>query len=89
MTDWLLEDYSQWSRTMAVNYTEKELDKMLRGVDAKLEKAKNSHLSSINRTSSMQSNSQQRSQARNLVSYLGEQKQALKDAIEIKQKFKL
>ena len=78
-----LDMYSEWSKQLAVNYTKDELQKQLTKCEMLTDKYAKSHLRAIERTTSMQSNSQSRAQTRNVVVANYERKLALKNAIEI------
>lgn len=82
-TQWKYEDYNDWSRQLAKNYTKQELENMLYDVNKELSKATKSHLNAINKTTSMQSNSQARAQSRNSVSGAAGKKYAIEKALEI------
>ncbi len=80
---WPYEEYSAWSRQFAKNNTKSDLENRLAEVEKDLSKATASHLRAIDKSTSMQSNSQRRAQGRNVVSGLGDEKMALKNALEI------
>lgn len=79
--------YSSWSKMLAKKYTRIQLQNKLGSVAIESEKASASHLKAIERTSSMHSQSQRRAQARNLVVASGEEKRALRGALEIYELF--
>ena len=83
MTVWKYEEYSQFARLLARTKTKEEIIKEIKQINKELEKATKSHLKAIKQSTSMQSNSQRRAQARNLVAGLGERKMALENALEI------
>ncbi|KIL35837.1 hypothetical protein SD71_10590 [Cohnella kolymensis] len=80
---WKYEDYNDWSRMMAKNYTRSELEAMLYGTKSELTKATKTHLNAIRGTTSMHSNSQRRAQARNSVVGSYEKRYAIENALEI------
>lgn len=80
---WKYEDYNDWSRQMAKDYSKQELERMLFGSSKDLTSATKSHLSAINKTTSMTSNSQRRAQSRNNVTMSYERKYAIENALEI------
>lgn len=80
---WKYEEYSAWSRQLAAHYTRDELEKKLYGVAKEASRLSKSHLSAIEKSTSMQSNSQRRAQTRNCVSANYEERCALKWAIDI------
>lgn len=84
---WKYGDYSNWSKQLAETSTREELELGLQKVESELGCAVRSHLRAIERTHSMQSQSQHRAQSRNCVSGAGERKRAIKDAIEIHENF--
>ena len=83
MTQWKYEEYSEFSRQLAKNYTKKELEKQLAKIEKELQSATDSHLKAINRSISMQSQSQSRAMNRNRVSFAGQRKRDLQNALEI------
>ena len=83
MTVWKYEEYSQFARLLARTKTKEEIIKEIKQINKELEKATKSHLRAIKQSTSMQSNSQRRAQAGNLVAGLGERKMALENALEI------
>ncbi len=80
---WAYDEYSPWARQLAQNYTKPELEKMLAKAEGGTQSATQSHLRAIERTTSMQSNSQARARAGNVVRANYEEKQALRNALEI------
>jgi len=80
---WKYEDYNAWSRQMAKIHSVKELEDMLYGASTDLTKSTASHLKAVEKSTSMQSNSQRRAQARNVVSGNWEKKNAIENALEI------
>lgn len=81
--EWKYEEYSQIARLLARTKTKEEIIKEIKQINKELEKATKSHLRAIKQSTSMQSNSQRRAQAGNLVAGLGERKMALENALEI------
>lgn len=82
---WKYEDYNDWSRLMARNYTKKELENMVYGTGKELSKASKSHLNAVQKSTSMQGNSQARAQSRNAMTGTYEKKYAIENALEIYQ----
>ena len=80
---WKYEEYSMWSRQLAGNYTASELEKRLGIVEGSRSGAAASHLRVIERSTSMQSNSQRRAQSGNVLRANYEERRALYDALEI------
>ena len=75
--------YSAWSKQLAKNYTRAELEKRLGVASDSVAKASRTHLRAIQATHSMQSQSQRRAQSGNVVAAYGEEKIALRGALEI------
>ena len=82
---WKYDEYSDWSRQLAKDYTPEELTSMLHQTEYALKRAAKSHLSAIGRSVSMTGNSQHRAQSRNSVTGASARRTALKDALEIYQ----
>ena len=80
---WKYEDYSLWSRQIAANYTVAQIEKGLNICLANTGKYAAQHLAAIEKTTSMQSNSQRRAQSRNNVTGNYERKRAYMDALEL------
>lgn len=80
---WKYEDYSDWSRSIARNYTRDEIIREINKLEKGTGKITESHLSAIKKTTSMQSRSQARAQSGNVVIANYERKQAYKNALEI------
>lgn len=80
---WKYEDYSNWSREMAKNYTRAELEKRLAKVDGQRGSLAASHLRAVEKTTSMTGNSQRRAQSRNAMVGNYEEYQAVKNALEL------
>lgn len=80
---WKYHEYSQWARNYAEELTIPELEKELKFLEKEQVKNTESHLKAIKKSTSMQSNSQHRAQAGNVVTRNYEHRQAIKDAIEI------
>lgn len=78
-----LDMYSEWSKQLAVSYTKDELQKQLTKCEMLTDKYTKSHLMAVEKSTSMQSNSQSRAQTHNVVVANYEKKLALKNAIEI------
>ena len=83
LPQWDYEEYGDWARILAKNYTITELKKMLAISEKAQPKNMDSHWSAVNVTHSMQSNSQRRAQTGNVVRGNYEKRRALQDAIEI------
>ena len=81
------ESYSLWSRQLAESYTVKELQAVLINLEGLSGKYAKQHLSAIEATTSMQSQSQRRAHARNNLSGNYEKKQAYRNAIELHQNY--
>lgn len=79
--------YSNWSRTLASNYTIRQLEERLYGVRAAGKKAAESHLRAIDATHSMQSQSARRAHTKNVVAASGDERLAIEGAIEIHELF--
>jgi len=79
------ESYSLWSRQLAETHTLKELIKVANKCEFLSDKYAKQHLSAIKATTSMQSQSQRRSHARNNVVGNYEKKRAYLNAIELYQ----
>jgi hypothetical protein len=77
------EEYSSWSRQLAKNYTLKELKKVAGECESLTDKYAKQHLSAIEATSSMQSQSQRRAQTKNNLTGNYEKKTAYNHAIEL------
>lgn len=82
---WKYEEYNDWSRRLALIKPKEEIEKRLMQIGGEINSASASHLRAIQRTGSMSSNSQARAHGRNVISGLGEEKMALKNALEIYQ----
>ncbi len=80
---WAYDEYSQWHQGLAKSYTKSELEKMLYKEQGKSDKYAQSHLKSISKTSSMQSNSQRRAQGRNNLESNYNHIRAYTNALEI------
>jgi hypothetical protein len=80
---WKYEEYSEWSRQIARSSTRKEIEKELGICDCQRGKLGESHLAAIEKTTSMQSNSQRRAQSGNVLRGNYERMQAYKNALEI------
>ena len=77
------ESYSLWSRQLAESYSVKELQKVVNECEGLSDKYARQHLSAIEATTSMQSQSQRRAHARNNVDGNYEKKRAYSNAIEL------
>ena len=77
------ESYSLWSRQLAELYTVKELQKVVNECEGLGNKYAKQHLSAIEATTSMQSQSQRRAHARNNLTGNYEKKRAYSNAIEL------
>lgn len=75
--------YSAWMKQLAKCYTISELESKLHGVKREGKRAASNHLRAIQRTHSMQSNSQARAQNGNATAAAGDYAIALSGAIEI------
>lgn len=84
---WPYESYSLWSRQLAETYTKAELQKIVTLTESLSDKYAKQHLSAIEATTSMQSQSQRRAHARNNVSANYEKKRAHMDALEIHEQY--
>ena len=80
---WKYEEYSDWSRRLAKNYTRAELEAKLGKTEGAREGLANSHRRAVEKTTSMTSQSQRRAQSRNAMTGNYEENQALKNALEI------
>ena len=80
---WKYDDYSNWSKQLALNYTIKEIEKKLNVCNGLRDRLSKSHLAAIEKTHSNQSNSQRRAQSRNSMIGNYEEKSALENALEI------
>lgn len=81
--DWLYEEYSQWPRTIAANYTKAEIEREINKCDSARGALGRSHLNAVNKTTSMSSNSQRRAQSGNVFRGNWEKMQAHIRALEI------
>ena len=79
--------YSDWMKRLALSHSKAELEKMLGKTQTSLEKSVKSHLSAIEATHSMTSNSGRRAKSRNSVAMDSETSGAIKGAIEIYELF--
>lgn len=79
--------YNPWMKSLAKTYNIAELEAKLYGAKKESEKASASHLRAIERTHSMQGNSQARAQTRNSAAASGDFALALRGAIEIHELF--
>lgn len=77
--------YSSWSRQLAKNYTIEELQKVVYECDYLTSKYSMQHLSAIEKSTSMNSQTQRKAHARNNVSLNYEKKRAYQNAIELHQ----
>lgn len=84
---WAYEDYSEWSRQLAHGCTVAELTKRMKKAERSLEKSREAHLRAVMRTSSMTSQSQSRAQSRTSMVGSYEEAKALRDALEMREKF--
>lgn len=75
--------YSSWAKQLAKNYTRAELEKRLGIASVAVANAARTHLKAIQATHSMSSQSRRRAQSRNTVAASGEEKMALRGALEI------
>jgi len=80
---WRYDEYSDWSRVLASNYTRRELELRLSETAGELKTAAASHERAIRRTHSMTSQSAARAHGRNRVAGAWEQENALRNALEI------
>ncbi len=80
---WKYDDYSPFVQKLAKTYTLKELEKQRDKFDGQRDRLAQSHLSSIEKTTSMQSNAQRRAQARNSMTANYQDYQDRVRAIEI------
>jgi len=77
------EAYSDWSRLIAYNYTKEEIETVIYGAQSKRSSLAKSHLNAINKSTSMQSNSQARAQTGNSFRGNYEKLNAYENALEI------
>ena len=84
---WAYDEYSEWSRLLAKNYSLGQLRARLAQVEHATEKAKGAHLRSIQNTTSMAGQSQRRAHSRNAMVGSYEESCALRDAIAIQESF--
>lgn len=82
-TQWHITEYSKYAQQMARCYTRKELENMLTGCEAALDRYAKQHLGAIKATTSMQSNSSRRANARNKLGAEYTKINAIRNAIEI------
>lgn len=75
--------YGPFQKTLAKDYTRPELEKMLSENKKKIKKATESHLNTIRRSSSMQSNAQGRAHSRSTVSLYSQTISNIECAIDI------
>ena len=83
LPQWEYLEYSHFSRRLAETKTNEDLQKMLGEEDYKTAKLVTSHLRAIEKTTSMQSNSQRRAHSRNSLGLNYDNKSAIKNALEI------
>jgi hypothetical protein len=79
--------YPDWSKQLALQYTKAELIDEFEKVGGALRASTASHLRAIEKSTSMQGNSQHRAQARNVVASQGEYKINLGCALDIYKNF--
>lgn len=77
------EAYSDWSRLIASNYTKEEIETVIYGTERKRASLGKSHLNAINKSTSMQSNSQARAQTGNFFRANYEKLNAHENALEL------
>ncbi len=82
-TAWDITEYTPYARQFARNYTRAELVEMLAGAEAAQKAYAMQHLGAIKKTTSMQSNSSRRANARNKAGANYEKLNAIRNAIEI------
>ena len=80
---WKYEEYSDWSRRLAKDYTRAELEAKLGKTEGARRDLAESHKRAVEATTSMTSQSQRRAQSRNTMAGNYEENQALKNALEI------
>lgn len=80
---WNYIEYSKWSRDIAESCTREEIKKEIGVTDSKRKNLSSSHLSAIERSHSMNGNSQRRAQSRNSMVGNYEKHSAYKNALEI------
>jgi hypothetical protein len=80
---WPYASYSHWEKYLAASKTVEELQREVNICEQLHEKYAKSHLAAIEKSTSMQSNSQRRAQSRNNVTANNEKKYACLQAIEI------
>lgn len=83
IAQWEYEEYSHFSRQLAKTKTVLELKKMLHKEESQAPRLAKSHLMAIQKTTSMQSNSQRRAHSRNSLALNYENRNAIKNALEI------
>ncbi len=79
------ESYSSWSRQLAKNYTIEELQKVIYECESLSNKYAKQHLSAIEKSNSITSQSQRKAHSRNNVTLNYEKKRAYINAIELHQ----
>ena len=75
--------YTDWMKLLAKKYTRVELERLLGIKTVEAKKAGDSHLRSIEKSTSMAGNSSKKAAARNVVVAAGDYKIALAGALEI------
>lgn len=83
MVKFKYEAYSDWSRLIASNYTKEQIETVIYGAQSKRSSLAKSHLSAINKSTSMQSNSQARAQSGNSFRGNYEKLNAHENALEL------
>lgn len=85
---WAYEEYSEWSRLLAESKADTDsLRRRLTKADRATERAKQSHLSAVMATTSMQGQSGRRARTRVSMVASYEEANALRDAIELRRLF--
>lgn len=79
--------YSDWAKLLAANYTAEELSTLLPINERAAKRAAYLHLRAIEKSTSMQSNSQARAQSRSYMAMLGDKVLAINGALEIHRLF--
>ncbi|MCK5158518.1 MAG: hypothetical protein KAR08_05150 [Candidatus Heimdallarchaeota archaeon] len=80
---WEYSDYPEWSQSIAKTTSKSDIEKRINTLESNRDKYAESHLKAIEKSTSMQSNSQARAQTGNVVRANYEELQAYKNALEI------
>lgn len=79
--------YSDWAKSLAKRHSRIEIERRLGIASSNAQSAAKSHLKAIQATSSMGSQSMRRAHSRNVTAAYGEEKIALRGALEIHELF--